>query len=159
ATTDLATLQARTRMPGLARVVYVVDQRQALHFQQDFRAAHRAGIGRGVELVHAGFGTVNGKDGKPFKTRQGGVARLRDLLDEAVERARERVDASARVAEDEREALARMIGIAAVKFADLSGDRLSGYVFDAERLVAFEGKTGPYLQYAVVRMRSVLEKA
>ncbi|MGN6479177.1 arginine--tRNA ligase, partial [Luteibacter sp.] len=159
ATTDPATLQARTRTPGLARVVYVVDQRQALHFQQVFRAAHRAGIGRGVELVHAGFGTVNGKDGKPFKTREGGVARLRDLLDEAVERARERVDASARVAEDERGALARMIGIAAVKFADLSGDRLSGYVFDAERLVAFEGKTGPYLQYAVVRMRSVLEKA
>lgn len=159
ATTDLATLQARAAMPGLAKVVYVVDQRQALHFQQVFRAAHRAGIAEGVTLVHAGFGTVNGKDGKPFKTRQGGVARLRDLLDEAVERARERVDASARVAPEERAALARMIGIAAVKFADLAGDRLSGYVFDADRLVAFEGKTGPYLQYAVVRMRSVLERA
>ena len=159
ATTDLATLQARTAMPGLAKVVYVVDQRQALHFEQVFRAARRGGIAAGVDLVHAGFGTVNGKDGKPFKTRQGGVARLRDLLDEAVERARERVDASDRVEASEREALARMIGIAAVKFADLSGDRLSGYVFDAERLVAFEGKTGPYLQYAVVRMRSVLEKA
>lgn len=159
ATTDLATLQARAAMPGLAKVVYVVDQRQALHFEQVFRAARRGGIAAGVDLVHAGFGTVNGKDGKPFKTRQGGVARLRDLLDEAVERARERVDASDRVEASEREALARMIGIAAVKFADLSGDRLSGYVFDAERLVAFEGKTGPYLQYAVVRMRSVLEKA
>jgi arginyl-tRNA synthetase len=159
ATTDLATLQARTAMPGLAKVVYVVDQRQALHFEQVFRAARRGGIAAGLDLVHAGFGTVNGKDGKPFKTRQGGVARLRDLLDEAVERARERVDASDRVEASEREALARMIGIAAVKFADLSGDRLSGYVFDAERLVAFEGKTGPYLQYAVVRMRSVLEKA
>jgi arginyl-tRNA synthetase len=159
ATTDLATLQARAAMPGLAKVVYVVDQRQALHFQQVFRAARRAGIAEGVTLAHAGFGTVNGKDGKPFKTRQGGVARLRDLLDEAVERARERVDTSARVAPEERAALARMIGIAAVKFADLAGDRLSGYVFDAERLVAFEGKTGPYLQYAVVRMRSVLERA
>ena len=159
ATTDLATLQARAAMPGLAKVVYVVDQRQALHFEQVFRAARRGGIADGVERVHAGFGTVNGKDGKAFKTRQGGVARLRDLLDEAVERARERVDASDRVDASEREALARMIGIAAVKFADLSGDRLAGYVFDAERLVAFEGKTGPYLQYAVVRMRSVLEKA
>lgn len=159
ATTDLATLQARTAMPGLARVIYVVDQRQALHFEQVFRAARRAGIAEGVTLVHAGFGTVNGKDGKPFKTRQGGVARLRDLLDEAVDRASERVEASAHVAVEERAALARMIGIAAVKFADLSGDRVSGYVFDAERLVAFEGKTGPYLQYAVVRMRSVLEKA
>jgi arginyl-tRNA synthetase len=159
ATTDLATLQARAAMPGLAKVIYVVDQRQALHFQQVFRAARRAGIADGVDLVHAGFGTVNGKDGKPFKTRQGGVARLRDLLDEAVDRARERVEASERVSVDERAGLAAMIGIAAVKFADLSGDRLSGYVFDAERLVAFEGKTGPYLQYAVVRMRSILEKA
>ncbi|UPG92097.1 arginine--tRNA ligase [Luteibacter aegosomaticola] len=159
ATTDLATLQARAQMPGLAKVIYVVDQRQALHFQQVFRAARRAGIADGVDLVHAGFGTVNGKDGKPFKTRQGGVARLRDLLDEAVERAGERVESSERVAVDERAGLAAMIGIAAVKFADLSGDRLSGYVFDAERLVAFEGKTGPYLQYAVVRMRSILEKA
>ncbi|QWT21684.1 arginine--tRNA ligase [Bacillus sp. NP157] len=159
ATTDLATLQARARMPGLAKVVYVVDQRQALHFQQVFRAARRAGIAEGIDLVHAGFGTVNGTDGKPFKTRQGGVARLRDLLDEAIERAGERVQASARVEPSEHDALARMIGIAAVKFADLSGDRLSGYVFDAERLVAFEGKTGPYLQYAVVRLRSVLDKA
>ncbi|KJV24932.1 arginine--tRNA ligase [Luteibacter yeojuensis] len=159
ATTDLVTLQARARMPGLAKVVYVVDQRQALHFEQVFRAARRAGIADGVDLVHAGFGTVNGKDGKPFKTRQGGVARLRDLLDEAVERAAERVEASARVAVGERPALARSIGMAAVKFADLSGDRVSGYVFDAERLVAFEGKTGPYLQYAVVRLRSLLARA
>jgi arginyl-tRNA synthetase len=163
ATTDLATLEARTTaMPGLARVLYVVDQRQALHFEQVFRAARKAGIAAGVERVHAGFGTVNGRDGKPFKTRSGGVARLADLLADAVARADERLAASGYgVGLDDagRATLARQVGIAAVKFADLSGDRLSGYVFDVERMVAFEGRTGPYLQYACVRLRSLLAKA
>jgi arginyl-tRNA synthetase len=162
ATTDLATLEARAAMPGLARVVYVVDQRQALHFAQVFRAAGKAGIASGVELLHAGFGTVNGRDGKPFKTRDGGVAKLTDLLDEAVERATVRIGESgygAGLDDNGRRVLARQVGIGAVKFADLSGDRLSGYVFDADRLVAFEGRTGPYLQYACVRLRSLLEKA
>jgi arginyl-tRNA synthetase len=162
ATTDLATLEARAAMPGLARVVYVVDQRQALHFTQVFRAAAKASIASGVELIHAGFGTVNGRDGKPFKTRDGGVARLTDLLDEAVQRAAERIDESGYgegLDAAGRLSLARQVGIGAVKFADLSGDRLSGYVFDADRLVAFEGRTGPYLQYACVRLRSLLDKA
>lgn len=162
ATTDLATLEARAAMSGLARVVYVVDQRQALHFAQVFRAAGKAGIAPGVELLHAGFGTVNGRDGKPFKTRDGGVAKLTDLLDEAVERAAARIDESGHGAgldDAGRRSLARQVGIGAVKFADLSGDRLSGYVFDADRLVAFEGRTGPYLQYACVRLRSLLDKA
>ncbi|MGF6709326.1 arginyl-tRNA synthetase [Luteibacter sp. W1I16] len=162
ATTDLATLEARAAMPGLARVVYVVDQRQALHFAQVFRAAGKAGIASGVELLHAGFGTVNGRDGKPFKTRDGGVAKLTDLLDEAVERATVRIGESgygAGLDDNGRRVFARQVGIGAVKFADLSGDRLSGYVFDADRLVAFEGRTGPYLQYACVRLRSLLEKA
>lgn len=162
ATTDLATLASRAAMPGLARVIYVVDQRQALHFEQVFRAARKARIADGVELVHAGFGTVNGRDGKPFKTRDGGVAKLTDLLDEAVKRAAERI-AESGYGEDLDSAgkltLARQVGIGAVKFADLSGDRLSGYVFDADRLVAFEGRTGPYLQYACVRLRSLLDKA
>ncbi|WP_448097392.1 arginine--tRNA ligase [Luteibacter yeojuensis] len=162
ATTDLATLEARAAMAGLARVVYVVDQRQALHFAQVFRAAEKAGLAPGVELLHAGFGTVNGRDGKPFKTRDGGVAKLTDLLDEAVERAAVRIGESgygAGLEDGGRAALARQVGIGAVKFADLSGDRLSGYVFDADRLVAFEGRTGPYLQYACVRLRSLLDKA
>lgn len=162
ATTDLATLESRATMPGLARVVYVVDQRQALHFAQVFRAAERARIAQGVELVHAGFGTVNGRDGKPFKTRDGGVAKLTDLLDEAVKRAAERIAESGYGGELDsagKLSLARKVGIGAVKFADLSGDRLSGYVFDADRLVAFEGRTGPYLQYACVRLRSLLDKA
>lgn len=162
ATTDLATLEARARHDGLARVVYVVDQRQALHFEQVFRAAARAGIAHGVELIHAGFGTVNGRDGRPFKTREGGVARLTALLDAAVDKAAERIAASGYgegLDERGKRALARQIGIAAVKFADLSGDRLSGYVFDVDRLVAFEGRTGPYLQYACVRLRSLMGKA
>lgn len=162
ATTDLATLEARASVPGLARVVYVVDQRQALHFEQVFRAARKAGIARGVELVHAGFGTVNAPDGKPFKTRSGGVARLAELLDDAVGRAAERLSSSGYGMDldgAQRETLMRQVGIAAVKFADLSGDRLSGYVFDPGRMVAFEGRTGPYLQYACVRLRSLLARA
>lgn len=162
ATTDLATLEARATHEGLARVVYVVDQRQALHFEQVFRAAAKADIAPGVELIHAGFGTVNGADGRPFKTRDGGVARLIDLLDDAVTKAAERIEGSGygRELDDAgRLELARRVGIGAVKFADLSGDRLSGYVFDVERLVAFEGRTGPYLQYACVRLRSLLAKA
>jgi arginyl-tRNA synthetase len=162
ATTDLATLDARAMHEGLARVVYVVDQRQALHFEQVFRAAGKAGIAAGVELIHVGFGTVNGPGGRPFKTRDGGVARLTDLLDEAVAKAAERIEGSGYGRELDaagKLALARRIGIGAVKFADLSGDRLSGYVFDVERLVAFEGRTGPYLQYACVRLRSLLAKA
>ncbi|PTR33859.1 arginyl-tRNA synthetase [Luteibacter sp. OK325] len=162
ATTDLATLEARAMHEGLARVVYVVDQRQALHFEQVFRAAAKAGIAAGVELIHVGFGTVNGRDGRPFKTRDGGVARLTDLIDEAVDKAAERIEGSGYGRELDapgKLALARSIGLGAVKFADLSGERLSGYVFDVERLVAFEGRTGPYLQYACVRLRSLLAKA
>nr|WP_063571303.1 arginine--tRNA ligase [Luteibacter rhizovicinus] len=162
ATTDLATLEARTKHEGLARVVYVVDQRQALHFEQVFRVAGKAGIAAGVELIHVGFGTVNGRDGRPFKTRDGGVARLTELLDDAMAKATERIEGSGYGRELDaagKRALARRIGIGAVKFADLSGDRLSGYVFDVERMVAFEGRTGPYLQYACVRLRSLLAKA
>ena len=159
ATTDLATLMERQREHHPARILYVVDQRQALHFEQVFRAARRAGYADGTELVHIGFGTVNGPDGKPFKTREGGVAQLADLLDEAVGKARERIqDSAGGDSPDAREALARAVGLAAVKFADLSSHRLSGYVFDADRLVSFEGRTGPYVQYACVRIASILAK-
>lgn len=153
ATTDLATILDRQRRLSPQRIVYVVDQRQSLHFEQVFRAARRAGYAEGVALVHVGFGTVNGRDGKPYRTRDGGVARLGELLAEAVERARERRsdEAGADVAE--------AVGIGAVKFADLSTYRTSGYVFDPERMVSFEGRTGPYVQYACVRIGSILEKA
>lgn len=162
ATTDLATLMSRIQQMQAARVIYVVDQRQALHFEQVFRAAEKAGLSHGVQLQHVGFGTVNGPDGKPYKTRQGGVARLVDLLDEATAKAAERITQSghgAGFSEEEKHQLARKVGVAAVKFADLSGDRRSGYVFDPDRLVSFEGRTGPYLQYACVRIQSIQRKA
>ncbi|KAF1007015.1 MAG: Arginine--tRNA ligase [Luteibacter sp.] len=154
ATTDLATILERRDRLHPQRIVYVVDQRQALHFQQVFRAARHAGYADGIELIHVGFGTVNGRDGKPYKTREGGVAKLHELLDEAIERAAGRLDDRA-----DRDELAHAIGVAAVKFADLSTYRTSGYVFDAERMVATEGRTGPYMQYACVRVTSILAKA
>ncbi len=161
ATTDLATIVARRRDQDPARILYVVDQRQALHFEQVFRAARKAGLAGDIELVHVGFGTVNGPDGKPYKTREGGVAQLSDLLDDAIGKARERLaqgDAETAAGLD-REQLARLVGLAAVKFADLSSFRTSGYVFDADRLVSFEGRTGPYVQYACVRIGSILARA
>ncbi|KAG9573110.1 hypothetical protein KCV01_g18794, partial [Aureobasidium melanogenum] len=154
ATTDLATILERRDRLHPQRIVYVVDQRQALHFQQVFRAARHAGYAEGIELIHVGFGTVNGRDGKPYKTREGGVAKLHELLDEAIERAATRLDDRA-----DRDELAHAVGVAAVKFADLSTYRTSGYVFDAERMVATEGRTGPYMQYACVRVTSILAKA
>lgn len=162
ATTDLATLADRVFRLGADRILYVVDQRQALHFEQVFRAARKAGLAGSCKLEHVGFGTVNGKDDKALKTRDGGTVKLADLLAEAVAIAYQRLEGSDQardMAEAGRAALARKIGIAAVKFADLSSNRVSGYVFDPERLVSFEGKTGPYLQYACVRIASILEKA
>ena len=162
ATTDLATLEDRVTRLGADRIIYVVDQRQALHFEQVFRAARKADLAPSGKLEHVGFGTVNGTDGKALKTRDGGTVKLADLLSEAVVMASKRLEASDQkndMPATERAALARQIGIAAVKFADLSNNRMSGYVFDPERLVSFEGKTGPYLQYACVRIASILEKA
>jgi arginyl-tRNA synthetase len=173
ATTDLATILARKREYHPARILYVVDQRQALHFEQVFRAARRSGLADGIDLVHVGFGTVNGPDGKPYKTREGGVAQLSDLLGDAIDKARERLaqngtengtengpeNRNQADPDTDREQLARLVGLAAVKFADLSSFRTSGYVFDAERLVSFEGRTGPYVQYACVRIGSILARA
>jgi arginyl-tRNA synthetase len=162
ATTDLATLADRVTRLGADRIIYVVDQRQALHFEQVFRAARKAGLAQSCKLEHVGFGTVNGKDGKALKTRDGSTVKLADLLAEAVAMASERLATSDHrrdMPQTARVALARKIGIAAVKFADLSSNRMSGYVFDPERLVSFEGKTGPYLQYACVRIGSILKKA
>ncbi|PRH88437.1 arginine--tRNA ligase [Labrys okinawensis] len=157
ATTDLATIVARVRDQDPKRIVYVVDQRQELHFRQVFKAAERGDLAPGVELIHAGFGTVNGADGKPYKTRDGGVALLKDLIGEAIEKAGERL-----VNDDltlDRIELAKLVGVAALKFADLSSYRISGYIYDADRMVSFEGKTGPYVQYACVRIGSILANA
>ncbi len=157
ATTDLATIVARVRDQAPDRILYVVDQRQALHFEQVFRAARKAGLVDHVALTHVGYGTVNGADGKPYKTRAGGVAQLSDLLGDAIATARERLLETPPGID--REQLARLVGLAAVKFADLSSFRTSGYNFDADRMVSFEGRTGPYVQYACVRIASILARA
>jgi len=161
-TTDLATIVDRNQNIGQDRILYVVDQRQSQHFEQVFRAAAKAGLMAEDRLEHIGFGTVNGKDGKPFKTREGGVMRLSDLMKMAKTAARARMD-EAGIGQDMDEAargdVARMVGLAAIKFADLRNQRLTNYVFDMDRFTAFEGKTGPYLLYAAVRIKSILRKA
>jgi arginyl-tRNA synthetase len=163
ATTDLATVQMRVDDMGMDLGLYVVDARQGLHFEQVFRAARRAGIAPiDVGLEHIGFGTVNGTDGKPFKTREGGVLRLGDLISLVTDAARTRLD-EAHIAEEypdeERQQIARQVGVAALKFGDLSNHRTSNYVFDIDRFSSFEGKTGPYLQYSAVRIKSILRRA
>ena len=161
-TTDLATLVDRKTENNPDLIAYVVDQRQALHFEQVFRAAVKAEWYKPEQLYHAGFGTMNGKDGKPFKTREGGVLRLEDLLEIMNEAAAKRLEESgigADFDEVERTEIARKVGLAALKFADLQNQRLTNYIFDPERFTAFEGKTGPYLLYAVVRIKSILRKA
>lgn len=161
-TTDLATLVDRKADPNPDLIVYVVDQRQALHFEQVFRAAVKAGWYEREQLFHAGFGTMNGTDGKPFKTREGGVLRLEDLLEIMNEAASKRLAESGIGADfDAAEVteIARKVGLAALKFADLQNQRMTNYVFDPERFTAFEGKTGPYLLYAAVRIKSLLRRA
>ena len=161
--TDLGTILDRVQSNDPELILYVVDQRQALHFEQVFRAARKcASIPAKAHLEHIGFGTVNGKDGKPLKTRDGGVVRLRSLIEDAITEARKVVleaGMDEKFGADELEDIATKVGIAAIKFADLSNQRMSNYVFDLERFTKFEGKTGPYQMYAAVRIKSMLRKA
>jgi arginyl-tRNA synthetase len=161
-TTDLATIVDRVKEQNPDLVLYVVDQRQHLHFEQVYRAARKAGLNGKAQLEHAGFGTMNGPDGKPFKTRAGGVMKLYDLIAMVTEEAEKRL-AEAGIGADfsaeERANTAKMVGLATLKFADLSNHRQTDYIFDLGRFSKFEGKTGPYLQYAAVRMQSILRKA
>jgi len=162
ATTDVATILERVREHDPDLILYVVDQRQHLHFEQVFRVAKKAGFAGRAALEHIGYGTVNGKDGKPFKTRAGGVMKLYDLIAMASDEAERRLAEQGLAADypqEERECIAKAVGLAAVKFADLSNNRVSSYVFDLERFTRFEGRTGPYLQYAAVRIKSILRKA
>lgn len=161
-TTDLATLIDRKNEIDPDQILYVVDQRQAMHFEQVFRAAHKAGWYDLDQLEHLGFGTVNGKDGKPFTTRDGGVLRLADLTEMMREAAAQKL-ADNNIGQDfdaeERADIADKVGMAALKFADLQNQRTTNYVFDVDRFTAFEGKTGPYLLYAAVRIKSLLRRA
>ena len=164
-TTDLATIEDRMENmdPAPELMLYVVDQRQALHFEQVFRAAEMLGLIDEGRLEHIGFGTVNGPDGKPFKTREGGILRLADLNAMAFEEARKKIAEAGKLPEDmpegERRDVAAKVALAALRFADLHNTRTSNYVFDLDRFTSFEGKTGPYLLYAAVRIKSVLRKA
>ncbi|MBR9833683.1 MAG: arginine--tRNA ligase, partial [Alphaproteobacteria bacterium] len=147
---------------GPDRILYVVDQRQAFHFEQVFRASEKVGLMREDRLEHIGFGTVNGPDGKPFKTREGGTLRLADLnamaLDEALRKIGE-AGLSGEIGEAERVDIARLVARAALRFADLKNQRTTNYVFELDKFSSFEGKTGPYLLYAVVRLKSLLRRA
>ncbi|HSZ75113.1 MAG TPA: arginine--tRNA ligase, partial [Rhizomicrobium sp.] len=161
-TTDLATIVDRVREQNPDLILYVVDQRQHTHFEQVFRAARKAGLNGHAELEHAGFGTMNGADGKPFKTRAGGVMKLYDLIAMVTDEAKKRLaeqGIGADYSESEQADIARQVGLATLKFADLSNHRLTDYIFDLARFSRFEGKTGPYLQYAAVRIQSILRKA
>jgi arginyl-tRNA synthetase len=166
ATTDLAAIRRRVQQLGADRVIYAVDARQSLHFKQVFAAARKAGYATKVaadhpsSLEHAAFGTVLGEDGRPFKTRSGENVKLTDLIDEAISRA-EAVVAEKNPALDpaERRRIAEAVGIAALRYADLSSDRIKDYIFSFDRMLAFEGNTGVYLVNALVRIRSIFRKA
>jgi len=161
-TTDLATILDRKTYFDPHLALYVVDQRQSDHFEVVFRAAYLAGYAAEGSLEHVGFGTMNGVDGKPFKTRAGGVLKLRDLIETTSGKARERLHEAGLGDDLDPEAFedtALKVAVATLKFADLSNFRGTSYVFDLERFSSFEGKTGPYLLYQAVRVKSLLRKA
>lgn len=161
ATSDLAALRYRQKQFDANRMLYFVDQRQALHFQQVFEVARRAGfVNADTDLVHMGFGTMNGPDGKPFKTRDGGTVKLIDLLNEAEQRALSLVkEKNPQLDQITLEDIARQVGIGAVKYADLSKSRQSDYIFNFDQMLSFDGNTAPYLMYAWTRIASIFRKA
>ena len=162
-TTDLATIDQRIEEFRPDYILYVVDNRQQHHFRQVFKAACKTGVApASTRLEHNGFGTMNGKDGKPFKTREGGVMKLKDLIELVTGHAMARIETIESVREydeDEKAQIARIVGVAALKYADLMNHRTKDYVFDLERFSSFEGRTGPYILYAAVRIKSVLRRA
>lgn len=162
-TSDLATVEERVMDARADEIIYVVDARQGLHFEQVFRAARKSGIApASVVLEHAANGTVNGPGGTPLKTREGNLPLLRDLIDDATAAAAQRLDENdlaSEYDETERGDIAFKVGMAALKFGDLQNHRSSDYIFDLDRFSAFEGKTGPYLLYGAVRMKSILREA
>lgn len=155
-TTDLATIDQRVKDYHPDYIFYVVDSRQSTHFVQVFRCAEDHGIvPEGTGLEHLGFGTMNGKDGRPFKTRDGGILKLTDFINSVEENAREKINNRQGV---DVEATAKAVGLATLKFADLSNFRLKDYVFDLDKFSAFEGKTGPYILYSYVRINNIMSK-
>ena len=159
ATTDLATMVQRMQDHNPHKMLYVTDKRQNLHFEQVFRAAKKGGIvATETQLEHVGHGTMNGADGKPFKTRDGGVLRLEQLLSDMTDFVRSKVEENKIVAAEEVEATTAKIALAALKYGDLSNQPTKNYVFDMDKFAAFEGNTGPYILYTIVRVKSILNR-
>lgn len=159
-TTDIATILMRYKELKADEIVYFTDKRQEFHFEQVFEATEILKIAPDVKLKHIGFGTVNGADGKPFKTRDGGVMNLSDLIELSKEKVRESMpEASAEYPQEYIDNLVNEIAIGAIKFQDLKNNIASGYVFEVDDFAKFEGKTGPYIQYAIARINSILRKA
>ncbi len=158
-TTDLATLIEREKLYRPDEIIYVVDKRQELHFVQVFRSARKAHIVRDeTKLQFIGFGTMNGKDGKPFKTREGGVMRLESLISDIEERMYGKIMENRAISEEEARNTAKIVGLSAIKYGDLSNQASKDYVFDVDRFTSAEGNTGPYILYTIVRIKSILNK-
>ncbi|MDD3141539.1 MAG: arginine--tRNA ligase [Lachnospiraceae bacterium] len=158
-TTDLATLVEREKLYQPDEIIYVVDKRQELHFIQVFRSARKAKIvQKDTQLEFLGFGTMNGKDGKPFKTREGGIMRLENLIKEIKDEMYKKITDNRMVAEEDAKNTAAIVGLAAIKYGDLSNQAAKDYVFDIDRFTSFEGNTGPYILYTIVRIKSILKK-
>ena len=159
-TTDLATISERVTKYDPDIMIYITDKRQSMHFEQVFRCARKTKlVGEDVKLIHIGFGTVNGKDGKPFKTRDGGVPRLEKLISDIDEEMLRKIMESRHdMPEEEAKEIADIVGLAAIKYGDLSNQAAKDYSFDVDRFTSFEGDTGPYILYTIVRIKSILAK-
>lgn len=158
-TTDLATIIDRMEHYHPDQIIYVVDKRQEMHFIQVFRCARKTKLVEDdTELTFLGFGTMNGKDGKPFKTREGGVMRLETLIHDINEEMFKKITDNHEIAPEEARETAKIVGLAAIKYGDLSNQASKDYVFDVDRFTSFEGNTGPYILYTIVRIKSILNK-
>lgn len=158
-TTDLATMVERMKLFSPDAITYIVDKRQELYFEQVFRCAKKTGlIPKEVALTFLGFGTMNGKDGKPFKTRDGGVMRLETLITSINDAVYDKIMANREMEEEEAREIAAKVGLAAIKYGDLSNQAAKDYIFDLDRFISFEGNTGPYILYTIVRIKSILSK-
>ena len=157
ATSELATILMRNETFNPDKIIYLTDNRQITHFKQVFRASKMSGISsENQQLIHIPFGTINGSDGKPFKTRSGDTIKLQDIINLVTDKATEKLAQNGIVGDNQ---LAQQIGICAMKFGDLSNFATKDYIFDLDKFTSFEGKTGPYIQYTAVRIKSILRKA
>ena len=162
-TTDLATIMMRMEHNKPDKLIYVVDKRQDLYFEQVFRCARKTKlVKQDTELKFLGFGTMNGKDGKPFKTREGGVMRLEDLIRDTQEEMYRKIvegrEKGQEISDEEADQVAKIVAVSALKYGDLSNQASKDYVFDLDRFTSFEGDTGPYILYTITRIKSILSK-